>query len=72
MSDRVESCKEFVRRIVRFLIEWRAENCKVFVGRIVRCLNELELKEFVGRIVRCLNEWRAVRSLSRELSSGEL
>ena len=36
MSDRVESCKEFVRRIVRSLIEWRAarsrriveENCK--------------------------------------------
>ena len=24
MFDRVESCKEFVRRIVRFLIEWRA------------------------------------------------
>ena len=24
MSDGVESCKEFVRRIVRFLIEWRA------------------------------------------------
>ena len=24
MSDRVEICKEFVRRIVRFLIEWRA------------------------------------------------
>ena len=24
MSDRVERCKEFVRRIVRFLIEWRA------------------------------------------------
>ena len=24
MSDRVKSCKEFVRRIVRFLIEWRA------------------------------------------------
>ena len=24
MSDRVESCKEFVRRIVRSLIEWRA------------------------------------------------
>ena len=24
MSDRVESCKEFVRRIVRCLIEWRA------------------------------------------------
>ena len=23
MSERVESCKEFVRRIVRFLIEWR-------------------------------------------------
>ena len=33
MSDRVENCKEFVRRIVRCLIEWRAvrslcENCK--------------------------------------------
>ena len=24
MSDRVDSCKEFVRRIVRSLIEWRA------------------------------------------------
>ena len=24
MSDRVESCKEFVRIIVRCLIEWRA------------------------------------------------
>ena len=24
MSDRVESCKEFVRRIVRSLSEWRA------------------------------------------------
>ena len=27
MSDRVESCKEFVRRIVRYLIEWRAVSC---------------------------------------------
>ena len=24
MSDRVESCKEFVRRIIWSLIEWRA------------------------------------------------
>ena len=24
MSDRVESCKEFVRRIVKCLNEWRA------------------------------------------------
>ena len=24
MSDRVESCKEYVRRIVRCLTEWRA------------------------------------------------
>ena len=24
MSDRVENCKEFVRRIVMSLIEWRA------------------------------------------------
>ena len=36
MSDRVESCKEFVRRIVRSLIEWRA--AKEFVKRIVRSL----------------------------------
>ena len=33
MSDRVENCKEFVRRIVMSLSEWRAarschENCK--------------------------------------------
>ena len=27
MSDRVESCKEFVRRIVRSLTEWRAAMC---------------------------------------------
>ena len=38
MSDRVESCKGFVRRIVRSLIEWRA--AKKFVRRIVRCLIE--------------------------------
>ena len=24
MSDRVESCKEFIRRVVRCLNEWRA------------------------------------------------
>ena len=39
MSDRVESCKEFVRIIVRCLTEWRAVG--VFVRRIVRCLIEL-------------------------------
>ena len=37
MSERVESCKEFVRRIVRCLIE---ESYKAFVGRIVRSLTE--------------------------------
>ena len=30
MSERVESCKEFVRRIVMSLTEWRAE----FVGEL--------------------------------------
>ena len=39
MSNCVESCKEFVRRIVRFLN--RVESCKEFVRRIVRCLIEL-------------------------------
>ena len=37
MSDRVESCKEFVRRIVMSVIEWRAARS---FRRIVRCLNE--------------------------------
>ena len=36
---RVESCKEFVRRIVRSPIE--SESCKEFVRRIVRSLIEL-------------------------------
>ena len=34
----MESCKEFVRRIVRSLTEWRAVG--EFVRRIVRCLTE--------------------------------
>ena len=33
----MESCKEFVRRIVRSLT---SESCKEFVRRIVRCLTE--------------------------------
>ena len=61
----MESCKEFVRRIVRSLTEWRAvrsllENCKES-DRVESC------KEFVRRIVRSLTEWRAVRSLLGEL-----
>ena len=61
----MESCKEFVRRIVRCLIELRvmrslSENCKVS-ERVESC------KEFVSRIVRCLIECRAVRSLLGEL-----
>ena len=55
MSERVESCKEFVKRVRSC---W--ENCKVS-ERVESC------KEFVRRIVRCLNEWRVVRSLLREL-----
>ena len=52
MSERVESCKEFVKRIVRRLLRIEvSESCK----------------EFVRRIVRCLIEWRVVRSLLREL-----
>ena len=58
MSERVESCKDFVGRIVRCLIELRvmrslSENCKVS-ERVESC------KEFVSRIVRCLIECRAV------------
>ena len=65
MSDLVESCKEFVKRIVRSLTEWRAvrsllENCRES-DRVECC------KDFVRRIVRSLTEWRAVRSLLGEL-----
>ena len=61
----MESCKEFVRRIVRSLTEWRAvrsllENCRES-DRVECC------KDFVRRIVRSLTEWRAVRSLLEEL-----
>ena len=57
----MESCKEFVRRIVRCLTDWRAvrsllENCRES-DRVESC------KDFVRRIVRSLTEWRAVRSL---------
>ena len=38
MSERVESCKEFVRRIVMSLTEWRA--ARSLVRRIVRSLTE--------------------------------
>ena len=69
MSDLVESCKEFVRRIAGSLIELGSvrvcqENCKVtkyaecrkgFVRRITRCLIELgRYKELLMRIARCL------------------
>ena len=62
----MESCKEFVRRIVRSLTEWRAvrsllENCRES-DRVECC------KDFVRRIVSLsLTEWRAVRSLLEEL-----
>ena len=36
-SDRVESCKEFVRKLKE---SDRVESCKEFVRRIVRCLTE--------------------------------
>ena len=48
----MESCKDFVRRIVRSLTEWRAvrsllENCRES-DRVESC------KDFVRRIVRSL------------------
>ena len=65
MSENVESCKEFVRRIVRCLIELRAVrsllgNCKVSE-------NVESCKECVSRIVRCLIELIVVKSLLGEL-----
>ena len=36
MSERVESCKEFVRENCE--VSDRVESCKEFVRRIVRCL----------------------------------
>ena len=48
MSYKVESCKEFVMRIVRFLIVLRAVRS---VRRIVRFLNELRaVSRLIGDI----------------------
>ena len=65
MFDSVNSREEFVRRIVRCLIELRAVrsllgNCKVSE-------NVESCKEYVSRSVRCLIELRVVRSLLEEL-----
>ena len=69
MSDLIDSCKEFVRRIAGCLIELGSVRslsgeCKVtkyaecrkgFVRRITRCLIELgRCKELLMRIARCL------------------
>ena len=60
--DRVGSCKENVRRNVRYLIDLGVclEKCKVF-DRVGSC------KENCRRNVRYLIELRAVRSLFGEL-----
>ena len=57
----MESCKEFIRRIVRCLIEWRA--VRSLLGELKVSDPVESCEEFVRRIVRCLIEWRAVRSL---------
>ena len=61
VSDRVGSCKENVRRNVRYLIELRA--VRSLFGKMCRNLIELVVKENVRRNVRYLIELRAVRSL---------
>ena len=61
----MENCKEFVRRIVKSLTEWRA--VRSLLGELKESDNMESCKEFVRRIVRCLTEWRAVRSLLGKL-----
>ena len=61
----MESCKEFVRRIVRSLTEWRA--VRSLLGNCKESESVESCKEFIRRIVRSLIEWRAVRSLLGEL-----
>ena len=41
MSERVESCKEFVRRIVRSLTEWRTVRCLIDWRAVRNMLVEL-------------------------------
>ena len=65
MSERVESCTKFVRRIVRSLTEWRAAMCLMENCNESDCVESC--KEFVRRIIRGLTEWRAERSLLGEL-----
>ena len=61
----MESCKEFVRRIVRCLTEWRA--VRSLLGELKESDRVESCKEFVRRIIRYLTEWRAVMSLLGEL-----
>ena len=61
----MESSKEFVRKIVRSLIELRA--VRSLLGELKEYDRVESCKEFVRRIVRCLTEWRAVRSLLGKL-----
>ena len=61
----MESCKEFVRRIVRSLTRVRA--VRSLLGELKESDRVESCKEFVRRIVRCLTEWRAVMSLLGEL-----
>ena len=54
----MESSKEFVRKIVRSLIELRA--VRSLLGELKESDRVESCKEFVRRIVRSLTEWRAV------------
>ena len=48
----MESCKEFVRRIVRSLTEWRA--ARSLLGELQESNRVESCKEFIRRIVRSL------------------
>ena len=41
MSERVESCKEFVRRILKCLTEWRTVRCLIEWRAVRNMLGEL-------------------------------
>ena len=46
----MESCKEFIRRIVRSLIEWRS--VRILLGELQESNRVQSCKEFIRRIVR--------------------
>ena len=70
MSDLIESCMEFVRRIARYLIGQSA--VRIFFGELRGTDFVGSCKEFVRRIAKYPNMQSAIRSLLGELLSNQI